>query len=118
MVLNQFNTNFWDSRNLFDKFHNRELGHFVVKVSFSIGSNTTTAKSTKTSLKKEIHVLSISIAIFPARLLCQMEVNSFRVAVNSKESYPSSEIERNFHRRLFTSSTKREITHLQVVVAQ
>ena len=42
MVLNQFNTNFWDSRNLFDKFHNRELGHFVVKVSFSIGSNTTT----------------------------------------------------------------------------
>ena len=76
MVLNQFNTNFWDSRNLFDKFHNRELGHFVVKVSFSIGSNTTTAKSTKTSLKKGIHVLSISITIFPTSLLCQMKVNS------------------------------------------
>ena len=72
MVLNQFNTNFWDSRNLFDKFHNRELGHFVVKVSFSIGSNNTTAKSTK----KGIHVLSISITIFPTRLLCQMKVNS------------------------------------------
>ena len=43
---------FWIADICLISSHNRELGHFVVKVSFSIGSDTTTARSTKTSLKK------------------------------------------------------------------
>ena len=37
---------------------------------------------------------------------------------NSQESYSSSERERKFSRRLFTSSIKREIRHFPVVVVQ
>ena len=32
--------------------------------------------------------------------------------------YPNSERERKFHRRLFTSSMKRKIGHLHVLVVQ
>ena len=70
----------------------------------------------KTSLEKWICVLSISIAITPNHLLCQMQANPFWAEF--LRTISSSERERKFSRRLFTSMIKREIRHFPVVVVQ
>ena len=74
------------------------------------------ATATKTSLKKWICVLSIFITITPTHLLCQMQANSFwakflRTIFKVRKR-------RKISRRLFTSSIKREIRHVPVVVEQ
>ena len=55
---------------------------------------------------------SIFIAFIPTHLLCQLKANSPGAEI------PSSETERKFRRRLFTSSIKREIKRFYVVVVQ
>ena len=76
----------------------------------------TTVTATKTSLEKWICVLSISIAITPNHLLCQMQANPFWAEF--LRTISSSERERKFSRCLFTSMIKREIRHFPVVVVQ
>ena len=70
----------------------------------------------KTSLEKWICVLSISIAITPNHLLCQMQANPFWAEF--LRTILSLERERKFSRCLFTSMIKREIRHFPVVVVQ
>ena len=56
------------------------------------------------------------IAIIPTHLLCQMWANP--PEAEFQVPYPSSEREIKFRRCLFTSSIKREIRHVHVVVVQ
>ena len=78
---------------------------------------TTTATATETSLNKRIRAASKFIALIPSRLIRQ--ALAIFLELNSKGLYQSSRKELESYRLVFpSSSTKREIWHLHVVVVQ
>ena len=66
--------------------------------------------TTKTSHEEWTHIFSVSIVIIPTPLLCQMQANS------SGAEFLSSISKFIKRTKMFTSFTKREIRHFQVVV--
>ena len=78
-------------------------------------STTTTAKTTKTSLKKWIRATSNIIALFPTRSIPQMLTNFLE---SNCKILQSSGKEGESRCLVFTSSSKREIRHFHVVVVQ
>ena len=70
----------------------------------------------KTSLKKWIYLASNFIALIPSCLIHQMLANFLES--NSKGLYESSRQQKQSSYLVFPSSTKREIMHFHIVVAQ